>query len=173
MPIDGWMDKHILMQSYSIIQEYKETNQYNTNTHNNMDISNNNSMRMRSQTNKGIPVCFWSNNFLENANYPSVTDSRPEVAEEGVEGIGRGLRAGWQGAWLWLMKVNCLHCSSDFTGATWVKLPDCTFVHRFIEYKIHLNKMFKKREEIICSSNLFLYGFRISWHFPPSIFLKD
>ena len=47
MPIDGRMDKHILMQSYSIIQEYKETNQNNTNTHNNMDISHNNSMRMR------------------------------------------------------------------------------------------------------------------------------
>lgn len=57
---------------------------------------------------------------------------------KGAEGIGRGWRAGW-----WGEDCGWWRCRSGFTGATWVKLPDCTFIHRFIAYKTHLNKMFR------------------------------
>lgn len=115
---------------------------------------------------------FWSHSFLENANYPSVTDSRPEVAGEGCGGNWKRLEGWMTRGRLWLMKGNCLHWSSGFTGAARIKPPDRAFEHRFIAYKIHLNKIFKGGRKS-CNSNLFFYGFRISWHFSPSIFLKD
>lgn len=154
------MDKRILVQPYGRVL-FRNTKEQTNNTHNDMDTSQNNSRSERNQTSI-YTVWFWLHSILENADHPSVTDSRSAVA-------GRGWRGGW---WGQVETLGVTGIGGRELSSPWrwfhrcTRMLSCQIVHLLYVGLLHIKYTQQTVQKVfVCSSNLVLYGFWVSWHF--------